>query len=315
MHSPAFLSRVLVTLTLTSILATPLLRAVETDVTAIYAATANDYQRVRGADGRFAAETYAFADGGRIDGTYADDSLGTLTFPNVARTVAGALASQNYVPARRAAETKLMVVLFWGATMGADAGQYSQQMPGVTTAINDWKAFGNGRGYMNRLALNGLPRGLPDSFNSTEGAMEVAAISNLEMAAMMNQSANAMRDRNNRRNAAITGFYEEYLKTVDLPAFGLSESIREELEADRYFVVLKAYDFQALRKNKQKVLLWETRFSVRQRNNRFDRVLPVMAQNASKYFGQQSGRLLREVIPVGRVDIGTPTVVQTSAEK
>jgi len=38
-------------------------------------------------------------------------------------------------------------------------------------------------------------------------------------------------------------------------------------------VVLMAYDFQLLWKEKKHKLLWETRFSIRQRHNDFDRQL------------------------------------------
>ena len=72
----------------------------------------------------------------------------------------------------------------------------------------------------------------------------------------------------------------------------------------RYFVVLEAYDFQLLWKQKKHKLLWEIRFSVDQHHNEFDKALPAMARYVSKYFGQDSHGLLRESVPTGRVDIG-----------
>ncbi len=280
--------------------------AAPTDVTAIYAATGNGYQRQRGADGKFLPETYSFGEGGRMDGTYLDNSLTPLTFLRVAQTVAGPLREQNYLPARRADETQLLILVFWGLTVGADGNQYGYGTSGVSGSIAALRA----RGFFDGPRLSGgLPAGMPSS------VMDADALSNLESAIITNEMFNQMRDQNNRRNAAITGYYEEYLKAIDLPLMvGLAHSIVEEVEADRYFVVLKAYDFQQLRKNKTKKLLWETRFSVRQRNNRFDHMLPIMANAAGKYFGQQSGRLLRQVVPVGRVEVGTPTVVETSAK-
>jgi hypothetical protein len=78
----------------------------------------------------------------------------------------------------------------------------------------------------------------------------------------------------------------------------------DEIEQNRYFVVLMAYDFQLLYKEKKHKLLWETRFSIRQRNHEFDKDLPSMAQYASQYFGQDSNGLIHKEIPLGRVDIG-----------
>ena len=42
------------------------------------------------------------------------------------------------------------------------------------------------------------------------------------------------------------------------------EDLVSEIEVDRYFVVLLAYDFQVLWKEKKHKLLWETRFSINQ---------------------------------------------------
>jgi hypothetical protein len=83
-----------------------------------------------------------------------------------------------------------------------------------------------------------------------------------------------------------------------------------EIEQNRYFVVLMAYDFQVLMKEKKHVLLWETRFSISQRRNAFDRALPAMASYASRYFGQDSNGLVRKPVPVGKVEVGEPTVIE-----
>jgi len=56
--------------------------------------------------------------------------------------------------------------------------------------------------------------------------------------------------------------------------------------------VLMAYDFQQIARNKKHVLLWETRFSIRQHGNNFDEQLGVMADYASRYFGQNSNGLV-----------------------
>lgn len=286
-----------------------------TDVTAVYASTGNGYHRQRQADGTFQPETYAFAEGGRWDGTVVDRSLDDLSFMKVVQAVAAPLRRQNFVPATRARDTQLMILVFWGTTTGAESGRYAQGKEGVGAGIRQVQDLGFLRaGYLDTLAITQLPEGTPAASGDPHVAMELAAVDELGQSLLMNQAGNAMRDRNNAHNAAILGFWEEYDRAMDLPTFSFARTVIDELEADRYFVVLKAYDFQTLRKEKRKVLLWETRFSVRQRNNRFDALLPVMAQTASKYFGQDSGRLLREVVPVGRVDIGEPTLVQTRAK-
>jgi len=82
------------------------------------------------------------------------------------------------------------------------------------------------------------------------------------------------------------------------------DDLVKEIEDNRYFVVLMAYDFQLMWKHKEHKLLWETRFSIDERHNEFSKALPVMAMYASRYFGQDSKGLLRTQVPAGRVEIG-----------
>ncbi len=83
-----------------------------------------------------------------------------------------------------------------------------------------------------------------------------------------------------------------------------------EIETNRYFVVLLAYDFQLLWKQKKHKLLWETRFSINQPRNDFGKALPAMTRFASPYFGQASGGLVRQFIREGHVDVGSPTLIE-----
>jgi hypothetical protein len=61
-----------------------------------------------------------------------------------------------------------------------------------------------------------------------------------------------------------------------------------------------AHDFQVFRKENRHKLLWETRFNINEPHNHFDKALPVMAQYASRYFGQDSHSLLRTQVPEGK---------------
>jgi hypothetical protein len=281
----------------------------ETDIAAVYAATANGYARVRLADHSYQPETYTFAEGGRMEGLVADRSIDETSFMQIARVMVPSLRQQNYIPSGDPKKIDLMITVFWGTTAGAEGGKYRNSQSTLTNALSRFHTFDPSSGYIERIAQHGSQAD-PYPIGDTEGMMRVSAQDEVAQMLMLNQAENAIRDRNNSRNAVILGFWEDYNKAMDLPTFAFSPGIIEELEADRYFVVLKAYDFQLLRTQKQKKLLWETRFSVRERRNQFDRILPVMAQTASQYFGQNSGRLLRKPVPVGRVDMGTPRVVE-----
>jgi hypothetical protein len=77
-----------------------------------------------------------------------------------------------------------------------------------------------------------------------------------------------------------------------------------ELLSRRYFVVLLAYDFRLKLTRGTSKLLWETRFSIREKGNAFGKQLAAMVGNASQYFGQDSHGLTHLPVPEGRVEIG-----------
>jgi hypothetical protein len=125
-----------------------------------------------------------------------------------------------------------------------------------------------------------------------------------DSALVMVNIQNRARDGTNRKNAGILG-YDSKLKSVQAlqltAAHTSRQDIIDEIEANRYFVVLMAYDFRLMWKEKKAKLVWETRFSIQERGNEFDKQIAAMAQAASKYFGQQNDGLLRQTISEGQV--------------
>jgi hypothetical protein len=118
------------------------------------------------------------------------------------------------------------------------------------------------------------------------------------------QSAGTLLDA---QNAGMLGYESVRSESSKLRGTALefrSLELMHELQHNRYFVVLMAYDFQLLWKQKKHKLLWVTRFSISERRNAFDRNLPTMALNASPYFGQSSNGLTHKPLPEGKVEIG-----------
>ena len=77
----------------------------------------NGYARVKLPDGSYRAETYVFGDGGMFDGEpIAGDTIGTIGFDEVARTVAQALSGQNYRPGPHGQAPQLLIMLWYGTT-------------------------------------------------------------------------------------------------------------------------------------------------------------------------------------------------------
>ena len=78
----------------------------------------------------------------------------------------------------------------------------------------------------------------------------------------------------------------------------------EDIESERYYVVVTAYDFQEALQHKNKKGLWRTVASIDARGNRFDERLLAMVERASRYFGRDSGRLIRQFEYTPHIDLG-----------
>ena len=276
----------------------PAARATEdTAITAVASRASPDYVRARRADGSYQPEAYAFGPGGFWGGMH-DDSIDKLKFIDVARTVAGPLAAQNYLPTKDPNETKLLIMVYWGLTT-------------VPPPVSTSPAFANVQ-----IAQTNLQMALQE--RPPIPAVILAARDQLAFAQEALQSENRQRDRTDFQNAGMLG-YDDALETAgrfeQTPFQYLRDELIEELEGNRYFVVLMAYDFQLLWRQKKHKLLWETRFSIRQIHNDFDKQLEAMAENASQYFGQDTKGLIRKPLPEGNVKVGELKVLGIEPEK
>lgn len=109
------------------------------------------------------------------------------------------------------------------------------------------------------------------------------------------------------RDAMLLGYADELRASIGLDRSPLGWRRRElmgDLRGRRYFVLLMAYDFQLMQKQKKHKLVWETRFSISENEHDFGKELPLMAKFAAQYFGQNTHGLVRTLVPEGRVEIG-----------
>jgi hypothetical protein len=289
-------------------------------VTAVSAKVSKDYVRARNPDGSVQPETYAFGEGGKWAGEISDLSIDKLHFIDVARVIAAPLASQRYLPARDPATTRLLIMVYWGTTAVP---------PPTSTSV----AYSNLSDIQNKIAQSqGLARAIAATQNAAAGGKGYhpadgnagasdAQLDQLSSAMTLLNIENRARDRTDFKNALMLGYDSPGLIGTERGAYvrgtALSvdrDDLYQEIEENRYFVVLMAYDFQVLWKEKQHKLLWETRFSVGERRNQFDKALPVMAQYASQYFGQSSNGLVRTRVPEGSVEVKDPTLIELMPE-
>jgi hypothetical protein len=255
-------------------------------ITAVASKVSSDYVRLRQPDGKFQPEYYSFGEGGSWGGEIRDATIDKLKFLDVARVIAEPLTSQNYLPARDPEKTKLLIMVYWGTTAVPPKPEESplyfnyQQALAEYRILIDQKLFGEADAVL------------------TSGLKQLSL-------------ANHITDQQNFRNAQMLGYDADGLIGTDYgmyvshTAIGLSERDEmAEIQDHRYFVVLMAYDFQLMWKQKKHKLLWETRFSINEQRNAFDTALPLMAKYASRFFGQPTNGLLRTRVLDGHVEIG-----------
>src|ERR1700689_2821564 len=245
-------------------------------ITAVASRASKEYIRAKLPDGSFQSEYYSFGNGGNWGGEIGDYTIEKMNFIDVARVIADPLATQRYLPSKDPNKTKLLIMLYWGTTAVPARPDMDPQYQEYYQLLDEYR-------------LTGIE------------SIFIAALHVLSI-------ANRQRENQDFRNAAMLGYDvsgligTDYGRYIEHTALGGEQRDQvAEIEENRYFVVLMAYDFQLMWKQKKHKLLWETRFSVNERHNQFDKALPVMAQFASRYFGEDSNGLLRTRVPEGRV--------------
>jgi len=269
-------------------------------VEAVASKVANDYVRTKMPDGSFKTEHYAFGPGGNWGGEIKDLTIDKLTFLDVAHVIAEPLASQKYIPGNDAAKTDLLIMVYWGTTAVPPPYEQDTLYQNYNQSVTQYRV------------LLEEAKGSPFGESIIDEANDVlsAGLHQLDI-------ENRVRDRIDFKNAGMLGYDASGLVGTDRGKYLSHTALRQEgddqkaeIEENRYFVVLMAYDFQLLWKQKKHKLLWETRFSISQRHNEFDKTLPAMAQYAARYFGQPSNGLVRQRLLNDHVEIGEPTLIQ-----
>ena len=255
------------------------------EVATVSSRVSDDYVRTRLADGSFQPETYAFGKGGYWSGALRDKTIDEMNFMDVARTIAGPLEHQGYVPTKDPQTTKFLIMVYWGTT----------QAPGSESATNAFQNMRQARADIDRARLLGSP---------AEIAAADAAFSSAFAALHMEDTRRHQADSLNAQMLGYDSWWDATARFEGTPFEARWQEMVDELEKNRYFVVLMAYDFQLMWKQKKTKLVWETRFSIGEQRNRFDQQLVAMALEASKYFGQNSHGLVRKAVPEGKVEVG-----------
>ncbi len=324
------------------------------EVVAVSAKTTPTYKRAKLPDGSFRPEAYTFGEGGHFSGPMRDLTIDKLQFLDVAKVMVGPLAERQYLPSKDQKEIKLLVMVYWGTTAGAGgaAGTIAAQNLDATShahevARQDYAQMVAARAALPIIAPNGQKgsssgvasgRQALNPTNSANWGMVdaplellakdpellgaklevIRAQAALDSALTVSTAENRERDRETLEKARLLGYDAALSQTdnLEFTARGIRRrDLLDELEDGRYYVVLMAYDFQTLMKEKKHQLLWETRFSVRERGVDFSKELAAMTEKASRYFGEDSHGLVRKKLPEGNVVLGPLEIGAVVPEK
>jgi hypothetical protein len=272
-------------------------------VTAVYSSVSNGYERQKLPDGSFKREYYAIARGHYVPGRDKNPSIDGVPFPSIAGLVAQHLAEQNYYLAQDSKSADILLLITWGTTTPFDDIGHKRFENNFIDTLNGLELLEN-----NTLLDKIKPEKLSlDGTQSASDADKEAAKSRLEQQLVILQAANNDRFKASEKNAQILGYVTERNSFGSPARFSGAGSyyddLTSDLEEERYYVVISAYDFHTAVHDGKRKLLWATRVSISARSNKFDEQLATMLAAAGRQFGKESHHLIRQYRE-GRIDLG-----------
>lgn len=274
-------------------------------VTAVYSKVSNGYQRQKMPDGSYKREYYALGKGVYVPGVGLDRSIDGVKYPQVAKIVAQFLALENYYLAQDAKSADLLLTITWGKTTPFNDTIYRTNADTFFSASN---SLASANASVRASENAGDQQRTPDGIQTPARSVRDAARNEFEGELFKMTMFEDARRQADQYNARLLGYVEE-INYLDTPSrfAGAGDAYRDlfdDIENERYYVIVGAYDFQTLSKGEKPKLLWSTRVSVRAQGNRFNETLAAMLKRASRYFGADSGRLIRRYEPSTKVELG-----------
>ena len=290
------------------------LAANERIVTAVFSKVSNGYERPKAADGSPKREYYALANGTFSPGATADGSIDKVKFPQVAGLVAQFLATNNYYLAPDAKSADFLLLISWGKTLPFSDSAYRANGDAFYGAVNRASASTKTLRAAEEAAAHGGPstRGVDGSATTERMLQQVDQQALDGEMFQMKMFEDARRDAD-EYNARLLGYVDE-INRRDTPSrfAGAGTSYQDlisDIENERYYIVVSAYDFKTAVNTGKRKLLWATRVSIQAEGNKFNEAAAYMMAKASKYFGQNSGRLVQEYEREGKVTLGELKVI------
>jgi hypothetical protein len=140
------------------------------------------------------------------------------------------LAAQNYVESEDRSATKLLIMVYWGVTVVPDDVNPKDNRESSQLAEDAQRAAG----AMDVVGGRGSGAAIGTELHQAQLLQE-----QMQDASVLESYGDAQVDA---RNANILGYTDEIMRTR--PRDPNMSTLQEEVEQDRYYVVLLAYDYQ-----------------------------------------------------------------------
>ena len=256
---------------------------------AVSATAASGYVRPVDAQGKPRPESYVFTEGKYFEGQTADAHLAQVRFEDIIKTLAPSLAKQNYFPTKDVPAADLLIMVHWGTTTVYEDPDRAFQVEKQNEALNQYRTSAEGNnGQADPGALNQALGDQANALSSTQASIA--------------------------RNSALLG-YKPDLEREQRRIFASTDeqTMNAELNEERYFVILMAYDFQRMKREHKSHILWVTRISVRSPGNKFTEAMPALINAGADVYGRQLDGLVRVNGRTrdGRVELGEMKVIGT----
>lgn len=277
--------------------------------TSVFAKKARDYHREKGVP-----ESFRLINGGMLRGTTRDETVGAVKFEQLAKLVIAHLAQQNFVPSGEAERADLLIFVHWGRTVPFGDNTYAVARDQLMNTLNERNIVpgevADGTAVRNPDGTPSAGTALaPDLRQAEEERMADEVSAGLTTLHMFNRQ----REEANAWNARILGYMDEINRRNGPARWAGGGSHYDDLIADieepRYYVILTAYDVAQTNREGRPKLQWVTRISIRAQGNRFGDKLVAMLAAGARYYGKDSGQLIRRYERTPRVEIGEATVV------
>jgi hypothetical protein len=256
------------------------------DLVVVSAEAIPQYHPPKSATGKVVPQTYSFTEGKHFGANLEDKSDNDATFRSVIEALAPAMAKQAYVPPAKGTPADLLVVVHWGTTQVYTDPNRDLQVEQMNAALDEYRNGADAAGNNDPGRINQIAGDINSGASLQQSFMD--------------------------RNAELLGFKRSLRKRVQRVLPSEEEiTMRHETNEERYFIILMAYDYDLLRKQKKQHLLWTTHMSVRAAGTNFRIALPQLSIAASPFFGRDFDDPvhIQTNEKEGRVELGEPKVV------